>query len=204
MGRWGRYGADAKKAQPAGKYAKLRDGDRLRYALTEADPVQRIGHWLDGKRVPEGTHGAERSVKIMLCVYDLDAQECRVLEVTPRTFETICAKAEKFREDERPSSWEISRNKGSNGFPVYDVDRLDPLTPEQAASVKASEPYDLLQEQGTIPMPSDDLGPPDIAPQDREPPPVGHRPRRQADVRPAGRPSAMPEPAAVPDEDTPF
>ena len=46
--------------------------------------------------------------------------------------------------------------------------------------------------------------PSDIAPQDREPQSVGHRPRRQADVRPAGRPSAMPEPAAVPDEDTPF
>jgi hypothetical protein len=152
MGRWGDYKNQAPKGGSGGKYIKLADGDKVRFALTDTEPGQRIQHWLDGKVVPEGSKGALADTKIMLCVYDVDAKSMRVLSVTPNTFARLCDKAEKFGEDKSPNIYELERQK-KNGKVQYELDRLDRMTPEQITARDREPVIDVFEEQGVEALP---------------------------------------------------
>lgn len=186
MGRWGGYKDQAPKND--GKYVKLNDGDKIRFALTDEDPGQRAQYWLDNKVVPAGTKGADLDTKIVLCVYDIDLRKMRILSITPRTFVRLCEKAEKFGEEATPNSYELERKK-TNGKVEYELDRLDRLAPDMIALIKRADTFDVLSEDGVIPLPDSKL---------QQPPAPATGPN-------AASPTAAPAAGAqVPEDEIPF
>ena len=184
MSKWSDAAKAARKNSGDGsKYIKLDDGDSVSFALdSEAEIGEESASWKDGAKVPDGTPGSERNSKIVLSVYDLEARVFRVLRLGPGTFAKLTEKLDKFGDDRGYCLTRIGVGMKTR----YEIDRLDKLTPEQSAHMRACEPIDVLGERGVVPL----------LPEQRPEP----APERVAAPKPAGKA----RPAAMPDEDVPF
>jgi hypothetical protein len=185
MGRWGDYKNQAPKGGGDGKYVNLKDGDSIRFSLTDSEPGQEVQYWLDKKSVPEGTKGAEMSTKIMLCVFDVDTKKMRIIRLTPNTFVRLCEKAEKFKEDDGPNVYELER-KLVKGKVQYEIDRLDRMTPEQRTARDREDVYDVFNEKGVEALPEQAAAP------------LQQTSQRTSGVDP------LPSGSQAPDDDVPF
>lgn len=182
--------AKAVKKDNDGKYIKLGSGEHVDFAVTDTTRGQETSHWLDGKKVAEGTRGAQARTQIVLCVYDLGARRCRILRLTPNTFAELAAKIDRFGEG---CGYSLTR-KGEGLDTRWSIDRLDKLTPQQIEAIARAEPCDPLDEVGVTEIPSGDPAPAETT--DPAPERAVAPPAKAA----KGRPSALP-PA---DEDVPF
>lgn len=188
MGRWSNYANSVKSS--GGKYIRLKDGDAVKFAVTDADVGKRRTWWLDGKKVAEGTPESKMSEKMVLCVYDVDQQSMRVLEITGPTFRTLCEKVDEFGEDR---IYRIKRYKDQKGFVAYAIDNFDRMPEDLIAKIAREPLIDILSEDEVEELDVEEPAPP--------PPPA----KKPISAKGSGRPSAMPpaQPQAV-DEDVPF
>jgi hypothetical protein len=146
MGRWGNYA----KATPqnGGKYIKLKDGDTVKFAVTDAAVGKQTTWWLEDKdgqrkKVAENTPGAEMNTKMVLCVYDLDQQCMRVLQITPNTFRTLSEKVDEFGENR---AYRIKRYRDQKNFVSYAIDNIDRLDAEVVERIAREQVIDILAE----------------------------------------------------------
>lgn len=188
MGRWEKY-SNSVKSSNNGKYIRLKDGDSVKFAVTEAEVGQRTTWWKDGQKVSQAA-GAKESTKIVMGVYDVDQQAPRVLEITTATFRTLCEKIEEFGEDR---IYRIKRYKDQKDFVAYAVDNIDRLDDAMKAKIAREPLLDILSE-ADVEMLEEAEEKPKEAPK-----PIPPKPRTAT-----GKVSAMPAAAPVPDEDLPF
>lgn len=184
MGRWGDMAKSAKSSGD-GKYVKLEDGMSISFAVTDADVGIERTWWAGGQKVSSDTKGAELAEKVVLCVYDLEAEQCRILRLGTGTFARLSAKLDKFGEG---CGYSVTR-LGTGMKTKYEVDKLDKLTPEQVEAIARAETYEVLDEKDVEPLQVES-----------EPEPA---PPAAPSRAPKGKPPAKAAESAV-DDDIPF
>lgn len=197
MSDWSRYKSAFKSAGggSGGKFINLKDDESVTFFLPVQTPGMEESWWKGGVKVDHDTPAAEKSVKVVLSVYDMAAQCHRILRLTPPTFLRLIDKVSKDG-GERPYTLSRSRRSGKVSYEVDKEDRLDAATLER---IRREPILQVLDLEGVYPME-----------ESQEPPakaPVGNPSTRESSAVPSrsARP-AKPSPFAMtsPDSEDPF
>lgn len=190
MSDWSRYKSAFKSAGggSGGKFINLKDDESVTFFLPVQTPGMEESYWKGGVKVDHDTPGAEKSVKVVLSVWDTAAQCHRILRLTPPTFLRLIDKVSKDG-GERPYTLSRSRRSGKVSYEVDKEDRLDTATLER---IRREPILQVLDLEGVYPM------------EESEPPKASTRESSAVPSRSA-RP-AKPSPFAMtsPDSDDPF
>lgn len=197
MSDWSRYkGAfQSSGGASSGRYINLKDDESVTFFLPVQTPGMEESWWKDKTKVDHDTPGAERSLKVVLSVWDMRAQCHRILRLTPPTFLRLIDRVSKDG-GERPYTLSRNRRSGRVSYELDKEDRLDAATLER---IRREPLLQVLDLEGVYPMEQGD-----------EPPkkaPGGNPSTRESSAVPSrsARP-AKPSPFAMtsPDSDDPF
>jgi len=201
MSRWGAASKATKSMGGGGKYIKLKDGDSVKFAVTDSAIGKEITYWKDGEKVSEHTPGGEMNTKIVLGVWDLEAQCMRVMRVTPNTFRTIAEKIEEFGEGR---IYRIKRYRDAKDFVSYAIDQIDRLEAEVVERIARETPIDILAENDVWPLETAAEPAPAAT---KQPPARAPEKPRTSNTMSGGRqplPAMPPGQQPGPDDDVPF
>ena len=195
MSDWSRYKSAFKSAGggSGGKFINLKDDESVTFFLSVQTPGMEESYWKGGVKVDHDTPGAEKSVKVVLSVWDTAAQCHRILRLTPPTFLRLIDKVSKDG-GERPYTLSRSRRSGKVSYEVDKEDRLDAATLER---IRREPILQVLDLEGVYPM--EESEPPKASapnPSTRESSAVPSRSARPAKPSPFAMTS--------PDSDDPF
>ena len=195
MSDWSRFkGAfQSSGGAPSGRFINLKDNEAVTFYLPPQTPGMEESWWKDKSKVDHDTPGAEKSVKVVLSVWDMRAQCHRILRLTPPTFLRLIDKVSKDG-GERPYTLSRSRRSGKVSYEVDKEDRLDAATLER---IRREPILQVLDLEGVYPM--EESEPPKASapnPSTRESSAVPSRSARPAKPSPFAMTS--------PDSDDPF
>lgn len=146
---WSKYKNAGRAAAPsAGRFINLKDGESVTFFVPGQEPGCEETYWANRQKVEPGTPGAEKSVKVVLSVWDTAAQCHRILRITPPSFDDLVGRMVRDGGD-RP--YTLTRTN-TNGRIAYRLEKEDRLSPAELERIRREPLLQVLDLDGVYPM----------------------------------------------------